>query len=440
MAHLVRVINFYGVAVTFACLTGCDLTAAALLVPGVGQPLRGRVVDSRTRLPVGNATVIAGLGQTVSDASGVFHLFGNFTSDEVSVSRAGYVSFTQGDIPISQAEDIEIAIEPMFAPQSALPVKFLQLSGPVQGLPTLDSPALVSLGGTTTAVSNAAFSLEYKATSPGQILSSVLAWGTLSGPYIDGVTAPQPFHFLNFAYQVGSWRLGDTIPASAQSQALQIASQVPISPVRISYSNLGGFRNVQTDVLLDFGVLGVIPVARALASNQSLPVPAINGLKYVIEGEATDAAGKASSLVSITTNDPSRIAFSLLQVPRIVTPTPGATSVGQRPTFRWTPLSQEVIYEVVLREVGEVKPKWVARTRYPEVTFPAFAQNDINGGALRPDRQYTWSLRALEILEQNEVPSPGFTPPRIQSLPRLPVRPYRVRKREVEVREMGFSL
>lgn len=435
LVNLLRLVTIGAVAL---CTTACDLVVASLLVPGVGSPLTGRVVDSRTRLPVGNATVVAGLGQTVTDANGDFYLFGNFTSDEISVTRAGYVAVTQGDIPVGSHGKLEIALEPMFTPANALAMKFLQLSGPVQGLPTPDTPALVSLGGTTTAVSNALFSLEYKAAAPGQILSSVLAWGTLSAPYMEGVAAPQPFHFLNFAYRVGSWRLGNTIPESAQAQALQIASQVPIAPVRVAYSNLGGFRNVQTDVLLDFGVLGYVPVARALASNQSLPVPTLGGLKYVIQGEATDATGKSGSRVSITTNDPGSISFALLPVPRILGPTSGASGVGQRPTFSWTPLSQDVIYEVILREVGESKPKWVARTRYSEVTYPAFAPNDINGGALRPDRKYTWSLRAIEWLEQTELPAASLNLLQLEA--RVPIRPYRTRTREVEVREMEFSL
>jgi hypothetical protein len=440
MSCLVSVLRLLVSGGLIACTSACDLLVASLFVPGVGRPLTGRVVDSRTRLPVGGATVVAGLGQTVTDAQGRFYLFGNFTSDEVSVARAGYVALTVGDIPVGSADGLEIVLEPMFSPASALAMKFLQLSGPVQGLPAPNTPALVSLGGTTTAVSNAAFSLEYKATAPGQVLSSVLAWGTLSAPYAEGVAAPQPFHFLNFAYQVGSWRLGNTIPESAQSQALQITAQVPIAPVRISYSNLGGFRNVQTDVALDFGVLGYVPVARSLASNQSLPVPTLAGLKYVIQGEATDGTGKSSSLVSITTNDPGRIAFALLPVPRVSSPASGATGVGQRPTFSWTPLTQPVIYEVVLREVGEAKPKWIARTRYSEVTYPAFALNDINGGALRPDRKYSWSLRAIELLEQTELPTARSQLLNVDVSPRTPIRPYRTRKREVEVREMGFSL
>jgi hypothetical protein len=428
--------------VAVPALSGCDLALAGLFLPGLGRPLVGRVIDARTRLPVGGATVLAGLGQTVTDGQGRFRLFGNFASDEVSVARAGYVAQTQGGIPVSPDGDLEFPLEPLFVPTSPLPVRFLQLSGPVAGLSSPLEPAMVCLGGTSVAVSNGAYAVEYKAPSPGRILSAVLARGTLSAPWVEGVAAPQPFHFLQFGYEVGSWRLGDTIPESAQTRPIQIAAQVPIQPVRVSYSNLGGFGGVQTDVALDFGVLGYVPVARAFASSQSLPVPVLAGLKYVVSGEASDAGGKTSSLVSLTTNDPGRAAFALLTVPRVVEPVAGATGVGQRPTFRWTPLPVDVSYEVRVREVGEAQLKWVGRTRFPEITYPGFAPNDINGGALRPDRKYTWSLRAVEVLEEGVLP----TSPRFELTAagapdaRVPVRPYRVRKREAEVRDMGFSL
>ncbi|MEB3221828.1 MAG: hypothetical protein VKS61_07080 [Candidatus Sericytochromatia bacterium] len=440
MPRFVALRSLVGALVAAPALAGCDLAIAGFLLPGLGRPLTGRVVDARTRLPVGGATVLAGLGQTVTDGQGHFRLFGNFASDEVSVARAGYIAQTQGGIPLSPDGDLAFTLEPLFVPASPLPVRFLQLSGPVTGLASPVEPAMVCLGGTSVGVSNGAYAIEYKAPAPGRILSAVLARGTLSAPWIEGVAAPQPFHFLQFAYEVGSWRLGDTIPESAQTRPVQIASQVPIQPVRVSYSNLGGFGGVQTDVALDFGVLGYVPVARALASSQGLPVPVLAGLKYVVTGEASDAAGKTSSLVTLTTNDPGRATFQLLSVPRVVEPTAGATGVGQRPTFRWTPLAVDVEYEVRVREVGEAQLKWVGRTRFPEITYPGFAANDINGGALRPDRKYTWSLRAIEVLEAGDAPaSPRFALADLAG-PRVPVRPYRVRKREAEVRDMGFSL
>lgn len=428
---------------TAPVLTGCDLVVAGAFVPGLGRPMTGRVVDARTRLPVGGATVLAGLGQTVTDAQGRFRLFGNFASDEISVSRAGYIAITQGDTPVAPNEELEFALEPLFLPSSPMPTRFLQLSGQVAGLTSPVTPAMVCLGGAVAPVSNGVYAVEYKAPSPGRLLSAVLAWGTLSDPWVEGVAAPQPFHFLDFAYQVGSWRLGDTIPESAQQRNVQIQAQVPLQPVTVRYGNIGaGFATVQTDVALDFGVLGYVPVARALASSQALPVPTLAGLKYVVTGEAVDTAGKARSLVTLTTNDPGKATFQLLSVPKVLQPLAGATAVGQRPTFRWTGLPADVQYEVRLQEVGEARPKWIGRTRYPEITYPGFALNDINGGALRAERKYTWSLRAVELLDGTEVPSAvGLSLQAVGEVGwRVPVKPYRVRKREAEVSEMGFTL
>ncbi|MEB3198246.1 MAG: carboxypeptidase-like regulatory domain-containing protein [Candidatus Sericytochromatia bacterium] len=422
-----------------SALCGCDLALASVLSPGLGRPMTGRVLDARTKLPVGGATVLAGLGSTVTDAAGQFRLFGNFASDEISIARAGYVALTQGGLSLDAASDLQFELEPLFTPSSGLPMRFLQLNGAVRGLSTPATPALVSLGGVSTGVSNGLYALEYKAPAPGRILTAVLAWGSLSAPYAEGVAVPQAFHFLDFAYQVGSWRLGDTIPEAAQEQMLQIAPQVPIQPVRVQFSNLGNFRNVQTEVALDFGALGYVPVARSLASNQTLPVPALSGLKYVVQGEAIDASGKQSSSVSITTNDPGKASLPLLPLPKIEGPANGASGVGQRPTFRWTAIPHEVSYELTLREVGEGKAKWIGRTSYSQITYPGFALNDINGGALRPERKYTWSLRAVELLEETELPdTPSFRLTAAEA--KVPMRPFRTRKREVEIREMGFAL
>ena len=428
-------------ALSAAVLGGCDAAIAGFFLPGLGRPMVGRVVDARTHLPVGGATVLAGLGATVTDGEGRFQLIGNFGGREISVGRAGYIALTLGGVPPDPGGELQFELEPLFPNESPLPTRFLTLVGPVLGVAPAAN-AIVALGGTPpVAVSNGAYSLEFKGQVPGKVLSSVIAWGTLSDPYIE--TGAGPFSFLNFNYLVGSWALGETVPESRWELGLQVPpqSQVPIREVRVAYSNLDTrFQAVQTDVLLDFGVLGYVPVARALASNHQLRVPTLEGLKYVVTGEARDATGKFASLVTLTTNDPDKATFPLLSVPKIESPP--ATGAGQRPTFAWTPVPGDVNYEVTLYEVGEGKAKWVGRTDQPEITYPGFAPNDINGGALRPDKKYAWTLRVIELLDETETPSAArpFGVLSVGLAGPVPIKPYRVRKREAEVRDNGFSL
>ena len=423
-------------------LTGCDAAVAGFFLPGLGRPMTGRVVDARTHLPVGGATVLAGLGSTVTDGDGRFRLLGNFGSREISVGRAGYVAVTMGGVSPDPGGELQFALEPLFPATVTTPNKFLTLEGPVSGLPQ-SAPAMVTLSGKQATVSNNFFNVQLDAGIPGRMMTSVLAWGALSDAYVENGNGP--FHFLNFNYIVGSWPMADTVPASRQAPiaiAFQPTSPIPIIDTKIAYGNLDPtkFSGVQTDVLLDFGVVGYVPVARALASSQQLKVPRVEGLKYVITGEARSTSGKASSLVMLTTNDPGKATFQLLSVPTIEGP-PSA-GAGQRPTFAWTPVPGEVNYEVELYEVGEGKPKWVGRTDQPEITYPAFAPNDVNGGALRPEKKYSWSLRVIDLLDEDETPTAArrYDLLGVGALGPVPVKPYRVRQREVIVRDNGFSL
>lgn len=424
-------------------LGGCDAAIAGFFLPGLGRPLTGRVLDAYTHLPVGGATVLAGLGATVTDAEGRFNLIGNFGGREVSVARAGYIALTLGGLSPDPGGELLFEIEPLFPANAQLPKRFLTLFGEFGGLPA-NAPAIVALGGLTPVpVSNGAYNLEFSGSVPGRVLSSVLAWGSLSAPYVEGALASQAFHFLSFNYMVGSWPLGETVPESRVRQPLGLAaqSQVPIKDVKVAYTNLGTAEGVQTDVALDFGVLGYVPVARALASSQTLKVPVLEGLKYQVSGEARYPGGKAISLVTLTTNDIGKAAFPLLAVPKVTSPP--ATGAGARPTFAWTPVEGEVNYEIEVREEGEGKPKWIARTDQPEIQYPGFAPNDINGGALRPEKKYTWTLRAIDLLAVDEVGDEAARKFQLLSTTALgpvPIKPYRVRKREAMVFENRFGL
>jgi hypothetical protein len=119
----------------------------------------------------------------------------------------------------------------------------------------------------------------------------------------------------------------------------------------------------------------------------------------------------------------------------------GESGVGQRPTFKWSPVPGDVQYEVELREVGEEKPKWVGSTDVPEITYPGFAPADVNGGALREtEKGYVWSLRVIDLLEEGETPSNARTLLGADLLAGpTPVRPYRTRKREALVSGNTFK-
>lgn len=426
-------------------LTGCDMLLAGQLMPGlapgVGHPLEGEVIDSRTRLPVGGATVVSGLGSTTTDANGRFKLYGNLNSREVSVSRAGYTAMTLGGLKTEQLGNLQFAIDPQFPATGSLPKRFLELNGQITGMPA-GQEGLVSLGELTTSISNGGYQIRFESEVPGKVITSVLAWGAINGRYQENASAPQPFNFTNFSYRVEHYPLGDTYPqGTIRREPLAIGNGVQFQNVKVAYTNLSGFQSVQTDILLDFGVAGAVPVARAMGSNQTLSVPQIPGLKYVINGEARDATGRSASVVNITTNDPSKANFQLLAAPKILSPQPGASGIGAKPEFEWSSAGSkdQVVYVLTLYE-GEKnddsfqsKPKWVARTIDTSVTFPPFSVSDINGGALRPEKKYTWVLRAIDILDATETPSSSRRDI-------APVKPFRVRKREAETRGNTFTL
>ncbi|MFP5501691.1 MAG: hypothetical protein ACLGIN_04325 [Candidatus Sericytochromatia bacterium] len=408
------------------------------LMPGVGHPIGGEVLDARTRLPVGGATVVSGLGSTVTDASGRFKLYGNLSSRELSVARAGYTSITVGGEPFDPSREITLTIDQQF-PQNGTPKnRVIDLRGQVQA--PAGQNALVFLGSKAAPVSNGQFAVQLESPVPGKILTSVLAWGTIQGTYQADAAFDQHFSFTAFSYDILSWSLGNTYPEGMRriDTPLLVRQHVPLKPVQVNYTNRGAFSSVKTAIALDFGVAGSVPVALASASNQRIEVPAIPGLKYVVQGQAFDDSKRMSSTVSITTNDLTKATFQLLSPPKVKTPASGAAEVGQRPTFSWEPVGQKgILYQLSLYEcdpatdVCDPRPKWVCRTTDTEVTYPGFALSDVNGGALRPDKKYTWSIRAVDLLDATEAP----TSRRDVST----VKPYLVRKRESEAGGNSFT-
>lgn len=401
------------------------------IFPGAGFPLTGTVLDGQTHLPIGGATVQSGFGSTITDAQGKFSLYGGLGSHELSICRAGYVAITDGDVDPNGADTLQYELDPLFPDAGVQTKKFLELSGSVTGL-VPNQPAQVFLGDQTVSATNT-YQLDFAAAVPGNVYTTVLAWGNVTGTYNQDASSGVPFNYTNFHYEIGNWAMGNTIPASKKTHNLVSGATVPLVPTTVKYKNLGAFASVQTDILLDFGLVGSVPVARQTSSNQAIPVPQIQGLKYDVVGTATDSTGKLSSTVQLTTNDPAQATFQLLNVPKVLSPANGATGAGQRPTFSWTPDdSGQSTYEVTLYEEGEVKPKWIGHTSASEIQYPAFSQSDINGGALRSDKKYTWVLTATDVLGATDLPTSRDGP--------VPVKPYRVRERQAQNSGNGFNL
>ncbi|HEY9723157.1 MAG TPA: hypothetical protein V6D47_14200 [Oscillatoriaceae cyanobacterium] len=431
------------IALSLTCLTGCDLLVAGRFMPAlgplIGNPITGLVLDADTRLPVGGATVTSGLGSTLTDPSGHFTLYGDLNAHQISVSRAGYMANTVGGGLYDPSHALQLTISRAFANEATLPSRFIDMRGQLvntagQVLPT----GIVSYAGQTPqpVAANGQYEIKFGAKWPGSLLTAVLAGGQTSAPYAD-VTGAQPFTYLSFGYRLESAKMGATYtdPAAQDQPTPLTVGNVHLVPVSVRYTNLFPSARVETDVLLDFGVAGSVPVARAFGSNQTIQVPQVNGLKYDIIGTATDATGQQHSTVQITTNDPSKAPFTMLSIPKIESPTPGETGTGPRPTFSWSPSAvQGVTYEVTLFEgdKGSTDPptkKWVADTTETSIDYPGFSAGDVNGGALIAQKVYTWQLRVVDVLGATQTPS---------DLP--PVQPYRLRQREAPVVGSSFSI
>lgn len=422
-------------------LTGCDLAAASALMPGlmpgVGWPVSGQVLDGRTRLPIGGATVQSGLGSTVTGPDGRFALYGNLGSREISASRAGYVARTLGGRDLNAVgAELTLLLDSQYAPEApALPNRTLELQATVEGA-TPGRAGVAALMGKEAAIANGAFALQLSGAFPGELLTAVLAYGEVEGTYTDTPAAPQPFAFSKFGYLVHSFKLTQGAQAVPEKLRLRYDAQVRLAPVRVSYTNLQDLARVTTNLALDFGVAGTVPIGRATASNQEVQVPQIAGLKYVIDGEASDAGRTRFSRVAITTNAPGQAPFPLLSVPEAISPASGATGVGARPTFRWKPTNARAArYTVTLQEVDPVsktsQAKWSGDTDLDEITYPGFSLSDLNGGALRPDRTYVWSVTAVDLSDPASGAAWTLAPPNL--------KPYRLRQREAQHLNLGFS-
>lgn len=393
-------------------IAGCDILLLSPLmpglVPGIGQPLRGQVLDSATGQPVGAATVVSEAGWTTTDNSGRFALYGAISRHNLSISRAGYTSITYNAGPLQ--DDRAYFLDPLFGTpgQGDLTSRRVEIRGKVASSFGPIDGEVVFAGVQNGRINGGQYAIaDFKAALPGTVFSGVIAGGEVDGGPIfpSAKEAEQPFKFkdygnntLGFGYaffDVPFQPTGTlTIPPWEAPVDIKIGSFA--AKARIEYTNTRWAKDVKTEITLDFGILGSVPVARGFTSQQDLVVPSVANSKYILEGRAYNADRTRESVVIITTNTITRdIAFDLLTPPDPEFPAKGQTGVGPRPTFSWKAVPGADAYMVQVFEPNIPQPKWRGITTGTSLTFPLFWDGDVNGGALLPGIKYTWEVHAI---------------------------------------------
>lgn len=404
------------------------------IAPFVGRPLTGKVFDAVTGLPLGNATVTGGLLATAKTApDGSFKLYGNIGGQGIAIARAGYTSFSYvGNRPLGDGQNYFLT--PLF-PGTGLPSsKHVTLQGAVHynGAPITTRGGVVFGGLVSASFSGSQYSMLLRELLPGSVYSAVLAGGTLVGGPITSETgqSASDFSFSSFGYRFVDIPFADKPDLAPLSLLPLEAGQVPIRDLSVNYANTGAFSQVQTEVYMDFGMMGAVPVARNSQSSHILNVPSVPGIKYAIEGRASDASGKFTSKVSITTNSLSAVNFKLM-APPVVTG-PGPEGVGGTPTFSWEPVTdaQSYVVEVFEGTHASATLKWKGYTSQTAIAFPTFPDWDMNGGALLPGISYTWTVRAYNATVESLGKSVTAPPP---------TRPYRSNVFESAASGMTFT-
>lgn len=407
------------------------------VVPGVGIPLSGKVVDGQTGLPIGKAAVLTGLGFATTDNAGDFSLYGDLTDRHcVTIARAGYVTTTYEQAGERLANGQTYRLDPMFPTSGGLSHRDLSLTGTLYNADGSKLTAnghvnLAGLSSTEANLVNGSYSLRKSAGLSGNIFSGVLAGGQYEGSLSQG------FNYRSFGYRLIDF---PSIPSSATWVAtadVQVQN-IQFSDMIVTYSGLGAFSapSPQTEVTLDFGMLGSVLVGRGYSSNQKMPVPQVAGAKYVVEGSVTDNSQQnilLKSQVSITTNMVSQVPFTPLAPPKILGPQDN-TQVGSAPTFAWKPVANASSYYVVVTErTGEssTQVKWKGYTNKTSIAYPNFWMGDSNGAGLYKNASYSWAVHALGS-------DSGFTTQSAELSPNLPDKPYRSRRYESSTSGMRF--
>jgi len=448
-------------------LAGCDVLLLSPtmpgLVPGIGQPLRGQVLDALTGLPLGGASVVGDVGWTTTGSDGRFELYGAISRHIISLARAGYTSETLATGPLEDGRAYHLS--PLFPATGNLKARFATVLGSAVGAggaPAV-SGDVVFAGLKSGRINQGRYAIVMDPASglPGSIFSGVLAGGEVIDGPIDAPDAP--FQFRSFGMQAID--VPFTAAANPATTSVQIPLKLdrPMTSLAISYANTTWAREVRSSVTLDFGLMGSVPVARGTGTAQTLQVPSIAGTKTVLEGLAVDAQGERVSKVTITTNLLAKVPFDLLTPPDNVAPASGSEGVGGWPAFAWQAVPGADGYLVQVYEPGIAQPKWRGRTRGTSLSFGRFGDGDSNGAALLPLTDYTWEVHALssqvEVVGTRGVqratdpfdaavdPSPWLLGPG-DGVPGLwasvlrpagpPMRPFRNKSRESVRRGMGF--
>ncbi|HEY9899131.1 MAG TPA: carboxypeptidase-like regulatory domain-containing protein [Pantanalinema sp.] len=423
-------------------LSGCDLLLLSPtmpgLAPGLGRPLTGRVLDSQTGLPIGKATVMAAWSATNTDNQGNFSLYWDMTGGRsVSLSRAGYTSVTY---ELGQLADGDTYyIDPIFASSGTLPHRTLNVTALLQthegGPLTANGNVSISAGMSSNTNVEGAFALPVDAGFSGTIFSGVLAGGQIAG----GPVGSAPFNYESFGY-----RMIDvpTVPGSSTMTATATVKvqNLPFLDMMVQYDNLASVKapTIQTDVSLDFGMLGAVPIARGVSSNQPLRVPRVETAKYVVaaKAEGTDGTLRTASSATVTTNASAKVSLPLLAPPKVTAPAASEPNAGSSPTFSWNPVPDAHSYYVeVLENTGAptAQAKWRGYTTGTSIRYPGFWDNDLNGGILFPQASYSWAVHALRS-------DSGYARKASDLRADLPkVQPYRQRRFESVTSGMRFS-
>lgn len=404
-------------------LSGCDLMVVSSTMPGliwpVGKPLTGVVTDADTGLPLGRATVVCGWGYAQTDSMGRFALYGALSADSISASRAGYTSVTYR-FKGSAKDGQPFALYPLFPNKGDLPARYANVSGQS---PLRSGGIMFSERTSNSISSDGRFLLDLKAALPGTIYSGVLASGNTVGGKIDD--ANSSFYFDNFGYDFVDVPFLET-PAQAEATPFTVNPSAPsaeMQAISLSFTNLSGLTNVLSEIALDFGMRGDILVARQRTSTPQIKIPTKVGMVYALEGSAYNSDRSLSSKVTISTNSLSNsVVFDLMPPPEPISPKAKEVT-GGRPTFRWKYVDDATQYVVKVFENGDPRPKWIGYTPTNSITFPAFPDGDLNGGALLSgqDLKYTWSVVAVGSGDGDSVAS-GIQAP--------PSRPFRQTSRE----------
>lgn len=383
-------------------LAGCDLllvsATAPGMFPGMGHALTGKVMDSQSGLPIGNASVTAGWGGANTDSGGNFTLYGDFSGARtLSIARAGYVSLTNDLGPLADGDSYYL--DPIFASTGSLTHRSLNVTGTLwaSAADPLGANGNVCLAGMDNqpTLANGGFSFILSAGMPGQIFSGVLAGGQLSGGPVSGGS---PFNYQSFGYRLIDFPSVDVAATTVMATTSLQVQNIPFQDLSVSYPGLSAFGTAAptTEVYLDFGMLGSIIVARGAASGQTLHVPNVAGVKYVIKAKVADSKGNTGVATEVTNLNV--VSVPLLPPPSVQGPLDKSYHIGGTPTFAWAPVPGASSYRVEITEDtgGSVfQKKWVGYTTRTSLSYPGFWDSDYNGGFLFQGATYSWSVHAV---------------------------------------------